>query len=309
MKEKGEKKTDPSVAIILLNWNNFNDTRACLRSLENLSYANFHCIVVENGSEDGSGEKLASIKNITLIPNQKNLGFSGGNNVAIKFALKQKFDYVLLLNNDTVVDSKFLSFLVDEAERDISIGVAGPKIYYWGSQKKIWGAGGGISRLLKRTFHFGENRFDNGEFDQIREVDFVSGCCMLIRREVVEKIGLLDPVYFMYYEDVDFCQRAQRAGFKIVYVPESIIWHKVSATSNRAFRDYYRMRNHIIFLKKNFNYSTLRIVFMALIVSKERALRILARKFVRGDRESVLKRMKSLVVGFFDGIKFNPEKK
>ncbi|NOZ62196.1 MAG: glycosyltransferase family 2 protein, partial [Calditrichaeota bacterium] len=267
-------------------------------------YPNYRCVVVENGSADDSAQKLAQFKDIELIRNHENLGFAGGNNSGIKFALKEKFDYILLLNNDTEVNGQFLTFLVAEMEADADVGIAGSKIYYWGSQRKIWSAGGGISRFLKRTYQYAENQMDRGQADQRREVDFVSGCAMLIRREVVEKIGALDPIYFMYYEDVDYCQRAQGAGFKVIYVPQSVVWHKVSATSNRSFRDYYRMRNHIIFMRKIFGYGPLRIAFLSLIVSKERAARILARKFLKGDSESFWKRMLSLSKGYLDGMKF-----
>ena len=294
----------PKVSIILLNWNNFGDTKKCLESLRRIDYPNYRIIVVENGSEDDSLQQLERESGIELIRNQENLGFAGGNNSGIKFAMKEKFDYILLLNNDTEVDGQFLSFLVAEMQSNARTGIAGSKIYYWGSQRKIWSAGGGISRFLKRTFQYGENQIDQGQVDQRREVDFVSGCAMLIRREVVEKVGVLDPVYFMYYEDVDYCQRARQAGFNVVYVPQSVIWHKVSATSNRSFRDYYRMRNYIIFMRKNFNFSVLKIAFLALIISKERAARILARKIFKGDGESVAARLKKVVKGYFDGLNY-----
>ncbi len=293
----------PKVVIVVLTWNNYDDTKACIESLKGITYPNCSIVVVDNHSTDGSAEKLKQTAGIHLLQNDANLGFAAGNNVGIEFAMQGKADYILLLNNDTIVDAGFLTALVNDASEHKSAGVLGSKIYYFNDRRKIWSAGGGISKLTKRTFQYGENKIDHGQFDVTREVGFVSGCCMLIKREVVEKIGALDPDYFMYYEDVDFCLRARQAGFSVLFVPDSVIWHKVSAATNRAFRDYYRMRNYFLFLKRNYHQYLFVSYFFGTLILFERLGRILMRKLIFHDHEKIFSRVKSLVIGWCDGIK------
>ncbi len=298
------KTTEPKIFIVLVNYNRLKDTIECIESLRKISYPNYEIIVIENGSTDDSYDKLSEIKDILLIRSDVNQGFTGGNNLGIQIALEKLADYVLLLNNDTVVEENFLSELVRVAEADDKIGLVGCKILYYYEKNKIWSAGGGVTPLLKRTFQYGENKIDRGQFDQQREVDFVSGCCMLIRRQVFEKIGLLDPDYFMYYEDVDFCLRAKNNGFQVTYCPNSVIWHKVSIATDKSFRDYYRMRNYILFLKKNFTSNKIVHLFYGMLIFCERFCRILIRKFFLKDKEKIDKRLKSLTSGWKKGLTF-----
>lgn len=297
------QKTTAKVYVIVLNYNGFEDTRECLRSLEKLSYTDLETAVVENGSSDGSAEKLEKIRNIRLLKSSANLGFAGGCNLGIEYALERGADFVLLLNNDTVVEPGFLDVLLRCFAKDETVGIAGSKILYDGKDKIIWSAGGGVSRYLKRTFQYGENRLDDGKFDRARDVDFVSGCCMLIRRDVLEKAGLLDPVYFMYYEDVDICLRAQQQGFRVRYCPEAVIHHRVSASTNRSFRDYYRMRNYLILLKKHFPGAP-GIAVRTAAALIERLGRIVTRKIVYRDTEKQTARVKQLFLGLRDGVRY-----
>jgi GT2 family glycosyltransferase len=167
---------------------------------------------------------------------------------------------------------------------------------------KIWSAGGGINKLTKRTFHFGENKNDRGHHDQEREVDFLSGCCLLIKREVIEKIGLLDSDYFMYYEDVDFCLRVKEQGYKILYVPGSIIWHKVRQPASKRFVDYYRMKNHLLLLKKRYAYKPMMSCLIGSYLFVERVARILFRKLIYRDPEKITDRLSALIKGLRDGL-------
>jgi len=301
----------PSVAIIILNWNNWQDTVECLESLSQIDYPNYQIIVVDNGSNNDSVPQIRErFPVIQLLESGKNLGFSGGVNFGIDHA--KDSDLILLLNNDTIVAKNFLTELVKTIITDDTIGLVGGKIYYFESTEpnalmhrntnKIWSAGGGITKFTKRTFHFGDKETDQGQYDQQREVDFLSGCCLLIKREVIEKIGPLDTDYFMYYEDVDFCLRAKARGYKIIYSPKGILWHKVRQVSRKKFVDYYRMRNHLMLLKKRFESS----LFMSCLIGKylfiERAARILLRKFIYHDQEAISDRMAALFNGFRDGL-------
>ncbi len=245
---------EPSVAIILLNWNNEQDTIECLRSLKKIEYPNYGVIVVDNGSAEASVAAIRGAHPGTeVVENGRNLGFAAGNNVAIKMALQRGFDYVLLLNNDTVVDPKFLSELVRVGESDPNIGVLGPKIYYYSEPKRIWFAGGAINYWTGRLYHIGFRENDVGKYDTIRDVDTVTGCALMAKRRVYEDVGLLYEAMFAYFEDSDFSVRAHKKGYRNVYVPTSIVWHKISSTAKKLkdFQAYYNLRNWLIFMKRN----------------------------------------------------------
>lgn len=243
----------PRVTIIVLNWNGLMDTLGCLDSLASLDYPNCEVVVVDNGSMDGSVEALrARFPQITLIENGENLGYAGGNNVGLRHAMAQGTDYALLLNNDTVVDLAFLRIMVDAAEAEPAVGIAGPTIYYHDRPDVIWSAGGAIDWQRGSTRMVGLDERDEGQFGaEPRPVDFVTGCAMLVRRAVLERVGLLDERFFAYYEETEWCVRATRAGFQIVHVPQAHIWHKISpaAQADSPLVHYYMTRNRLLFLK------------------------------------------------------------
>jgi GT2 family glycosyltransferase len=244
----------PKVAIIVLNWNNKEDTLDCIRSLQGIDYPDHEVILVDNGSTDDSVSAVRlAYPALEILETHRNLGFAGGNNEGIRLALRKGVDYVLLLNNDTVVDPNFLSRLVEAAESSADIGIAGPKIYYFKEPKRIWSAGGKINYRSGNTSHIGELEMDEGQYDEVRDTDFMTGCAMLIRRKVLDDIGYLDDRMFLYYEDSDFCARAHRHGYRILFVPSSFVWHKVSSTASKVkdIQFYYGTRNMIIFEKHN----------------------------------------------------------
>lgn len=245
----------PLVAIILLNWNQPHFTLACLRSLQFITYPNFKVIVLDNGSEDDSLAQINELipalpYNVELIPNGRNLGFAEGNNVGIRQALEQGADYVLLLNTDTEVAPDFLEPLVDLAESNTAIGITGSKIYYYDDPRRIWSAGG-IFTPAGWTKQLGVNEPDGPQFNRVRRVDYVTGCAMLVRREVIEKVGMLDARFFAYYEETDWCARAARVGYSIWYEPRSVVWHKISLKSRDLSPTYvYLMtRNRLLFVR------------------------------------------------------------
>lgn len=202
-------------------------------------------------------EKFDPNRRMILIKNKDNYGFAGGNNVGIKFALSVlNPDYILLLNNDTVVDPKFLDELVKVAENDENIGIVGSKVYYYdykGRSDILQSAGGKFNFWISRAFIIGINKPDDGRYDSIMNVDYVAGACMLIKKEVFSEIGLLNPEYFLYREEIDTSTRASKKGFKSVYVPTAKIWHKVSASIKQisTMREYYFTRNRIIFIRRH----------------------------------------------------------
>lgn len=260
----------PKVFVIVLNFNGKEDTRDCLDSLKSLiaDRGSVEIVVVDNGSTDGSVEAikkqiLGSKFPVHLIENQENLGFAGGNNVGIKFALEKGADFVLILNNDTFVDPNLVGQLLRVAGPDKKAGVLGPKIYFASGfeyhqgrykpsdlGKVIWYAGGKTDWENILFSHRGVDEVDQGQYDQVEETGFVTGCAMLVKKEVFEKIGFFEERYFAYLEDVDFCERAKKAGFKLVYAPSAFLWHKIARTSGgigSEVQDYYLTRNRLLF--------------------------------------------------------------
>jgi len=296
--------TKPRVSIIILNWNGWKDTIECLESVYQITYPNYDVIVVDNGSEDESLEKIKGYaegklkvisksfedvdgnkplqyiecaqkdarakgkgmaeiatlppqEKLILIKNEKNYGFAEGNNIAIKYALKVlNPQYILLLNNDTVVERDFLDELVYTASSDKRIGFVGPKTYYYdyhGRRDVINFAGGKLIMWKGKSAHIGLKKIDTGQYDRTTDVDYIEGSCLLARRETLESVGLLDPSYFLYWEETDLCIRAQKAGYRTVYSSKAKIWHKVGASGNATQLGYFFTRNRFRFMKK---YST-----------------------------------------------------
>lgn len=242
----------PEVNIIVLNYNSRDDTLDCLRSLQHLTYLRTHIILVDNGSTDGTVPLVrACHPQVEIIETGENLGFTGGNNVGIQRAMRNGADYIMLLNNDTIVAPDMLDIMVEAMEADPTLGVTGPTIYYYDHPEKIWSAGGSIDWKHGRTWMDGVNEEDRGQFGQtVREVDFVTGCALLTRRELWEVAGLLNDQFFMYYEETEWCVRAARAGFKIGQIPMAMIWHKIPLDGRTSPRTYYYMtRNRLLFLR------------------------------------------------------------
>jgi GT2 family glycosyltransferase len=243
----------PTVYFSILNWNQKDITLECLESLAQIDYPNYEVVVVDNGSQDGEATTIQKqFPSVIVLENERNLGFAEGNNVAIRYALEQAADYVLLLNNDTVVDPQMLKRLIEVAESDDQIAIVGPKIYYFGEPRTIWSAGG-ILKPPGKPVMLGLDETDKGQHDTLRAVDWVTGCALLIKSSVVRRIGLIDARYFIYFEENDWCSRAKRAGFNILYVPEARMWHKIQprhqALSPRHV--YLMIRNRLLFLRNS----------------------------------------------------------
>ncbi len=241
--------TSPSVTILIVNWNRREDTLECLASLSEISYPNYRIMLVDNGSTDQSVEAVQhSFPHVEIIRSDKNLRFAGGNNLGIERFLESDDDLCLLLNNDTTVDPGFLEPLVQAMQSAPEIGIAGPKILYHHRPGVIWFAGGVIKPAWGYVRHFGLRQPDDGRFDQPLDVSFLTGCCMLIRREVIEKTGMLDEGFYLYSEDADYCLRASKAGYKLKYEPTSHIYHKLSQSTGGAYHpEKWRRRYQSLF--------------------------------------------------------------
>ena len=208
----------------------------------------------ESSSDESHIKDLNSDKKLILINNDKNYGFAEGNNIGMRYALKNlNPNYVLLLNNDTVVDKYFLRELVETGESAEDTGIVGPKIYYYDEPQTIWCIGGKISWKFARGVHIGLNELDKGQYEEKKEFDYISGSAFLIKTEVLKKVGLMDKQFFLYFEETDLALRASKIGYKNVYSPKAKIWHKVSKSGGGLSKPiglYYITRNRWLFMKK-----------------------------------------------------------
>jgi len=246
----------PKVSIIILNWNGLEDTIECLDSLKKIAYPDYDVVVVDNGSK---GNDIEALKKrfgdyVQIIENDRNYGFAEGNNIGIRYALANlNPGYILLLNNDMVAAPDFLSELVEVAVRDAWIGIVGPKIYYYNQPNRLQSAGGRINWWIGETSLIGVGEIDKGQFDHVNDVNWVIGGGLLIKRQVLERIGLLYQPYFAYFEEADWCTRCKKGGYRVVYVPSAKLWHKGAATTARigGMRLYYMTRNRFLFMKRN----------------------------------------------------------
>lgn len=265
------------VFIVILNYKGHNDTVELLKSLTKIKRDSFllGTIVVDNFPDDPikmDSKKYPNL-NLKIIYNNKNLGFSGGNNVGIKDALENGADFVLLINNDTYADPNFVEELLKVAENEKEAGIVVPKIYFakgFEYHKKykenelgkvIWYAGGNMDWANIIGYHRGVDEVDDGQFGQVVETQIASGCCLMLKRELLEKIRGYDDKYFLYYEDADLSMRAIKKGYRIIFAPKSIIWHKnaqSSGGSGSGLQDYYIARNRMIF---GFEYASFRAKF------------------------------------------------
>jgi GT2 family glycosyltransferase len=241
-------ETSPHVAIIVLSWNGRDDTIACLESLERSTWPNASSNVVDNASTDGTGAAVRRrFPDVRLIETRANLGFAEGNNVGLRAALAHDADYVLLLNNDTIVDPGMLDALVAEAERRPYAGALCPLIYYLDRPDRIWYAGARFdARRGHNGRHTGYGERDFGQYDTVREIGRGTGAAMLVRRAALEAVGFLDGDLFLQVEDVEWSLRMRRAGWRIFFVPAGKVWHRVSVKTGgeqSPMVAYYEIRN------------------------------------------------------------------
>lgn len=247
---------EPMVCVILVNYKGTEDTIACVKSLFNVNYTNYRIVIADNKSSVPLSKEDSYVfedERVIILPTGDNLGFAGGNNFAIEYAMhKWNPDYYLLLNNDTVVDPDFMMHMVQKAESSDEIGLVTGKIYLYSQQKKIWYAGGALETKKCWTSHFGAEEIDFGQYDEDCEVTFATGCLWLLPKRTIEKVGLLSEEYFLYYEDADYGYKILQSGLRLIYCHKAIIYHKVSGSTG-TYSDlerYYMVRNGLMFVQK-----------------------------------------------------------
>lgn len=264
------------VAIIIVNWNQPELTVNTIKSFQNINQSvfDYHLYLVDNHSSDNSltifSKKYSANSKISILTTQQNLGFTGGNNYGLKQALSKNYDYYLCLNNDVQVDPDFLSNMISYQQSNPSVGLVAPKMYFAPGyeyhksrySKKdlgnvIWFAGGKIDWNNIYCTHIGIDEVDVGQYDNIIHPDYLTGCCLLITKKLINKIGTFDHNYYLYLEDADLSYRAKQAGFLISYLPSAKIWHYNSGSSgaNSDLHHYYLTRNRLYF---GFRYASFR---------------------------------------------------
>lgn len=248
-----QAKTESKIGIVILTYNSASYITGCLNSvLKNVS-SDFICVVVDNYSTDQTIHIVQDkFSKVTLIRNIKNLGYAAGNNIGIRYLLKKKVDYILLLNPDTAISPALLNECSDLLSQNKHIGIVGPIITYMYKPDIIWFAGGELNRL----FMFTKHSYMNKKTDSF-PVDFITGACMMIRADMLKKTGFLPEEYFLYFEDVFFCQKVREKGYICSLLPKPLARHAVSTSTGTAgsnvmspLRAYYFARNPLIYIQK-----------------------------------------------------------
>jgi GT2 family glycosyltransferase len=244
-----------TVAVILVNWNGADDTLRTLTSLEEVEWPDLRFFVVDNGSTDDSVARLRQARpSLRVLETGENLGFAGANVFGLRHALADPhLQWLLLLNTDVEVEPGFLTPLV-AACMDPEVGAAGPKIYYAHPPDRVWAAGGRLRIRETVTEEFGRGHRDGPRWDEAADVTYLTSCCLLIPRDVLERVGPLDPVYFINVDDADWCRRALDAGFRLRYVPRSRIWHKVASSTGGSytlFKTYHTGRSNALYVRRH----------------------------------------------------------
>lgn len=244
------ERQQPLVVCVVLNSNRRSDTLECLQSIQHSSYGNVLTLLLDCQSQDGSVEAVRSAyPQVTVIELTDNRGYAGNNNVGIRAAVEMGAEWIFVLNEDTVLAPTCLERLLQVAVSDNRIGIIGPMVYHHDEPDVIQSAGGGLSRWWE-GFHAGLNQRANGQFTAPRAVQWITGCGILVRRDVIDMIGGIDERFFIYWEETEWCVRAARAGWKIVHVPQAEIWHKGVQRDYRPRPDvtYYSTRNRLLML-------------------------------------------------------------
>jgi len=240
------------VYIVVLTWNGRKDTLACLQSLSPVWNDRVRGVVVDNGSSDGTAKEIrAGFPSIEVIETGANLGFTGGNNVGLRYSLDRGADFVLLLNNDTVVDPAFVTEMLKVATSSEDIGFVSPKIYFFDPLDMLWFAGARYSAWSGYGRATGYRERDRGRYDRVGEIDRPCGCAVLVSRRLCSEVGLMDEKLFLYVDEVEWMLRARKKGFKALLAPKAKVWHKVSASvgkENHPDAFYYGVRNTLMAL-------------------------------------------------------------
>lgn len=290
-------ESPPRVVAVVLNYNGRDVTLQTLASLFRLDYPALELVVVDNGSSDGSREAIAAAHpGLTQLRVEENRGIANGLDRGVAWALERGADYVLVLNNDIEVDPAMVDEMVRAAEADPTIGIVGPKAYYFWDRQRIWSAGGRLMFRETVTRERGMGAMDRGQFDEPGEVDYINGCAALVRASALREVGLFDPIYVVSVEDADWCVRAKRAGYRCWYEPRARLWHMVSHTTGgySAGRTFHTGRSTAIFVRRYAGplqwCSFLLFMSMAFPVA-------LLRELARGNQAAAWAKLKGVIAG------------
>ncbi len=257
----------PLVSVISINYNQLQVTYALLESLREITYPRIEIILVDNASRENPAEQIKKdFPEVIFIRSDKNLGFAGGNNLGIR---KAKGKYLMMLNNDTEADPGFLEPLVAAMEDDPELGMVGSKVRFYDHPDTIQYAGATPMTRFTATSHFiGFNTIDKGQYDEACETPFASGAAMMTSREVCRKVGLMAEFFFLYYEELDWQERIRKAGYKIMYIPKSLIYHKesISVGKESALQAYWQNRNRLLLVRRNFGWYETLVSFLYLTI-------------------------------------------
>lgn len=288
-----------NIFVILINYNGYKDTLNCIESIKK-SNINTTILVIDNNSTDNSIKELKKVKDIVLIELEENLGFAKGNNIGINYALKHKADFIMLLNNDTIIEANTISILVNNLKEHKDIGAVGARIMYYDQPELInycggyvdWKKGIPVHKHYKEKF---ENNFENFIY-----TTFITGCCVMVKKDVFIKVGLLPEEYFMYFEDVDFCMKIIEANYKLGVCTNAVVFHKVSASSGgeeSIFSIKWITRNRLIFVDKYKKYT--KGMFTYLFIYITRYIKILIYIFQRKKAKK-----QAIIEGIIEGRKY-----
>jgi GT2 family glycosyltransferase len=300
-----EQKNLPKVSIVTLTWNTTEITIDFLNSLnEQCNYSNLEVIIVDNGSKENPTSKFKAIYPAAkVLVNEKNLGFTGGNNVGIKEATG---DYLFIVNNDTEFTPGLLEGLLEIFEKYPDAGIVSPKFHYFYHKGTIEYAGyNEVNIFTGRNGMVGCREQDNGQYNEIKTTNYAHGGGMMISRKVLEEVGGLPDEFFIYYEEFDWCEQIKRKGYKVYYQPASLIYHKESMTTGKSspFKTFYHTKNRILFMRRNmkpFNLFIFLSYFTLLTIPKNTLTFLL-----KGQKEHLRSFWKGILWHFNRNITFN----
>jgi len=288
----------PPVTLIIVAWNQLEKTLDCLKTVAALDYPDFRVLLVDNGSEPPLAPAIsARFPDVTMLRLPANLGFAGGYNAGLRRALESDSRYFLLLNNDTLLRPDVLTKLVAEIERSADIGLVTAKIYYAADPQRIWTVGANLNLFLDLK-DGGAGQIDTGQWDDPRDIDFAPFCALLIRRDVIEEVGLLDETFFLYYEDMDYCRRAKAAGWRVRLCPAAHVLHDVSASSggrDSPMERYWMAQSSGRYFRKHGRGPRLLLIIPFRLAS---ALKMTARLLAQGKHEALRAYWAGLAVGW-----------
>ena len=290
----------PRVGVVVLNWNGTADTVECLRSLRRLDYDAAQIILVDNGSRPPAAAELArQFPEIDCLQLPRNLGYAGGNNAGIRRALECGCDYVFVLNNDTVVDAGCVRAAVAMARADERVGVVGVRIISMDDCSRFWVAYGQVTYRQGLVRLIGYLQRDVGQFDTPRDVEWVPGTAMLLARRALEEVGLFDEEFFAYHEDVDWCVAARARGFRVVYAPAPVVYHKGHRSSGgkgyMTPRQYLAGRNMVLFVRKHGTIGQqAKFAFFVLATLPAQFIR----RWITGEQRGVIMKLEGMLAGW-----------